>query len=135
MRLTEERSGGLEISLPWPPSVNAIWRNVSVRGQRRTLLSAAGRRFYAEASKLVMVARAGVQLQGSAHVEITLHAPNRRAYDVDNRAKACLDALVRGGLLWDDAQVDVLVIRRGDIEPGGAAVVRVRAIPAEEGRL
>lgn len=118
----------IELTLPWPPSTNALWRNVSVGGSQRTLLSAKAREFLDAAAQLVAQQRAGLRIKGAAEVWVTLHAPTRRGYDIDNRVKALLDACTHGGLWHDDGQVDVLVVKRGDVIRGGAALLTVSEI-------
>ena len=125
----EQRDGPvIELRLSWPPSVNKIWRNVVVARKQRTLLSASARQWFEVAAVEVMRQRAGAALLGRVHVDITLHAPDRRAIDIDNRAKAVLDALTKGGIWHDDGQVDVLTVRRAEVMRGGLAVVRVQEI-------
>ena len=60
-------------------------------------------------------------------VMIWLMWPDRRRRDVDNCAKALLDALVKGGLLSDDSShvVQKLLIEHRGYQEGGAALVRV----------
>jgi len=129
MIASELRDGPvIELRLLWPPSVNSIWRNVVVNKRPRTLLSKAGRDWFAIAAGQVMQQRAGVRILGRAAVDLTLHAPDRRAIDIDNRAKAVLDALTKGGLWHDDGQADVLTVRRAEVVRGGLAVVRVQEI-------
>lgn len=114
----------IELRLPWPPSVNRIWRNVVIGRSARTLLSKDGRLYFDDAARRVQVQRQGRKIDGRAQVEIVLHAPTRAAIDIDNRAKAVLDACTKGGLWTDDSQVDVLVVRRDCVLKGGAVVVR-----------
>lgn len=61
-------------------------------------------------------------------VTIKLHAPNKRRFDIDNRVKAVLDALVRAQVFDDDEQVDDLRVLRGPIVKGGFATVDVAVI-------
>ena len=126
--MTARITDPIELRLLWPPSVNSIWRNVVVNKRPRTLLSKPGRDWFAIAAGQVMQQRAGVVLLGRVCVDLTLHAPDRRAIDIDNRAKAVLDALTKGGIWHDDGQVDVLTVRRADVLRGGLAVVRVQEI-------
>ena len=114
----------IELRLPWPPSVNRIWRNVVIGRSARTLLSKDGRFYFEDAARRVQVQRQGRKIDGRAQVEIVLHAPTRAAIDIDNRAKAVLDACTKGGLWTDDSQVDVLVVRRDCVLKHGAVVVR-----------
>lgn len=117
-----------ELTLPWPPSVNMIWRHVVVRGRSVTLLSAKGREYFGKAEAGVFMQRLGRAIVGRVAVEITLHPPDRRAIDIDNRVKATIDACTKGGLWLDDNQIDVLIVARGEIVRGGKAIVRASMI-------
>lgn len=121
----------IAIRLPWAPSTNTIWRSLRAGPMAgRVLLSREGRAFFAAAERAVLVQRAGRSIAGRAEVDIELHAPTRAQLDIDNRAKAVLDALTKGGLWADDSQVDVLTIRRGCVLKGGAVMVRARECEA-----
>lgn len=60
-------------------------------------------------------------------VVVLLSPPDRRRRDIDNLAKALLDALEAGGLFHDDCQIDDLRIIRDkeDIVKGGKVVVHI----------
>lgn len=118
----------VDLTLPWPPSTNTLWRNVRIGNRQATLLSERGREFFDAAAYEVIRQRAGIRFAGVVCCDITLHAPNRRSYDIDNRIKAVLDACTKGFVWHDDGQVDVLVVRRGEIRKDGAAVVRITEI-------
>ena len=116
----------LIVTLPWPPTVNTYYRHVVVKGAARVLLSSAGRAY----QKAVGVAMAGHVAPPPPHaVRIVLHAPDRRAYDVDNRAKALLDGIYRA-LGIDDGVIDRLEIVRGEVRPGGCALVVIEEVRA-----
>lgn len=120
----------VEMTLPWPPSTNTLWRNVAIGGGQRTLLSAKARAFLDAAAQQVAVQRAGLRFKGAVEATIWLHAPTRRSYDIDNRCKAILDAATHGGLWHDDGQVDVLLVQRGEVVKGGSARLIVTEIEA-----
>lgn len=107
-----------ELEMPFPPSVNVCWRAVG----GRSILSARGRVFRRDAIRACGDA-AGIA--GPVTVKIYLYPPDRRRRDVDNYAKAILDALVHAGVLEDDSQIDRLVMMRMPPEAGGRAVVRI----------
>jgi len=113
----------LELSLPYPPSVNTYW---GFQGHRRFLTDRA-----VDFKKAVAhwVSLSGVNF-GKARLEVTIitHAPDRRARDIDNIVKPTLDALVQAGLFDDDSQVDLLTVRRGAVIKGGKAVVFVGVV-------
>lgn len=116
----------LMLILDWPPSVNHYWRNL----QGRTLLSAKGRDYRAVTAWQCRQQLSGLaRLRGRLAVAITAHAPTRRAWDLDNRLKAILDALAHGGAYLDDGQIDRLEIIRGDVcRPNGRVVVRIEEL-------
>jgi len=100
-----------EAYLPWPPTLNGIWRRAGARIHRSPK--------YVEWSQAAAAAlcRASPpkRIPGSVSVELRLYGPSRRSYDIDNRAKAVLDLLQAEGVIEDDAQVDRLLLRRGKI--------------------
>lgn len=108
------------IELPYPPSVNAMWR--SVRG--RAILSAQGRAYYAAAALRIYQQGVG-KVDGRLAVRIEASPPDKRRRDLDNLFKATLDALTKGGVYGDDSQIDRLEIVRGPVIPGGRLVVTV----------
>jgi len=102
----------VEIEIPFPPSVNRIWRQVS----GRTLLSAEGRAYRANVARVVMAARPAPL--GGARIQMTISAwmPDRRRRDLDNLAKASLDAMAHAGMYDDDCQIDDLRIVRAGLD-------------------
>ncbi len=112
----------IELTLPWPPSVNHYWR--TFRG--RMIVSAEGRRYRADVLA-VLFGRGLVAPPGELAVEVDLHPPDRRRRDVDNSCKALLDAICAAGVYADDSVIGELHVRRLDVIRGGAVVVRIRA--------
>lgn len=117
------------ITVPWPPSVNHLWR----RGHNGGMyLSRAGREY--RLLVLAAWAEAGRPSYGDAAVCIEIEAspPDRRRRDLDNIIKAVLDALVACRCITDDQQVQELRVARVD---GFRGIVTVRIWPAaaEEG--
>ena len=120
--------GGEEriLTLPYPPSVNHIWRHVVIKGTVRTLLSKEGRKYRVAARNGIT----GEPLTGRLAVRVIVYQPDRRRRDLDNVCKACLDALspekgkVRGfpGVWLDDSQIDVLHVERGPVHRAGGYV-------------
>ena len=107
-----------EVFLPWPPTVNRIWRRAGNR-MHRSVAYDAWREAAAEALRWACPPRA---IPGSVSVELRLYGPSRRSYDIDNRAKAVLDLLEAEGVVEDDAQVDRLVLHRGKVLPPNGCV-------------
>jgi crossover junction endodeoxyribonuclease RusA len=113
----------LELTLPYPPSVNTYW---GFHGHRRFLTNKA---LDFKAAVAHWVCLSGHKF-GDARLEVTIitHAPDRRARDIDNIVKPTLDALVQAGLFDDDSQVDLLTVRRGQPVKGGKAMVYVGVV-------
>ncbi|MGV0879463.1 RusA family crossover junction endodeoxyribonuclease [Martelella sp. FLE1502] len=86
------------ITLPFPPSVNSLYRNVPRRGRVRT------------DSYKQWVSEAGWELRlqnpekftERVNVTISMNPPRRNCGDVDNRSKAVLDLLVKHQVIPDD---------------------------------
>lgn len=110
----------VELRLPYPPSVNHYWRHVG----SRVLVSAEGRAYRQAVALIVRMAKY-ITLTQRLSVEILLHPPDARRRDIDNTAKAVLDALRDARLYEDDSQVDELVIRRREKRDGGSCTVRI----------
>lgn len=117
-----EACGRLTLWLPFPPSVNHYWRRVG----NKTILSREGRE-YRE-----LVAERCAALRGTfgrALIQVTINAifPDHRRRDVDNLAKACLDALGHCGVYEDDSQIKKLTIEHvGTDKPGFIRVTIIR---------
>lgn len=111
----------IRLELPWPPSMNQMWRNVN----GRTVLCAPGRRYRKLVADVCLLARAGKQLSGRVQVDIVAYPPDRRQRDLDNMLKAPLDALTHAGVWLDDSQIDRLLIERGEVCKGGRLLVAI----------
>lgn len=111
-------------TLPYPPSVNRMYRAVN----GRQILSAEGRAFKARVSAMRLVP---APLVGEVDVTVRLFRP-RRSGDTDNFLKSVLDVL-KGIAYRDDAQVrDIFAYRRDDKHNPRVEVVVSPAAPAEE---
>jgi Holliday junction resolvase RusA-like endonuclease len=111
----------MELELPYPPSVNHLWR----RFRNRTVLSREGRDYRRDV-RLALAAGRVTPLLGPLAVSIDVNPPDRRRRDLDNLHKALLDALGRGGAYFDDSQIDRLTITRCGIVRGGRVRVQVK---------
>ena len=126
----------MRLELPFPPSLNTYWRHVVMPVKRggkpiaRVLISEDGRKYREAVGKLVLSLRvARMAAERKLAVRLIAHAPDARARDLDNMAKAALDALTHAGVWVDDSQIDSLHILRGDKRAGGLLVVEIEQIP------
>lgn len=122
----------IRLSLPWPPSVNRIWRSPRKGPLAGRVLLAADGREYRKAVRALALHQLGreTQLESRLAVVIRLTPPDRRRRDADNCAKAILDSLMHAGIYRDDSQIDDLHIIRGPVRQNdGEAVVEITEIP------
>ena len=114
----------LILSLPLPPSVNHYWGSL---GKRR-FVSKAGKEFKLKVQEYVLEYR--VPKLGTARLQmtVTLYPRDKRKQDIDYRIKALWDALADAGVFSDDEQIDVLIVRRGEIIKDGACRVIIEVL-------
>jgi crossover junction endodeoxyribonuclease RusA len=110
----------IELTLPWPPTINTYWRNVN----GKTLLSAKGREYRKAVADQVLIQRAAKHVDYAVRVEIQAFRPDRRRRDLDNLLKAVLDGMVHAGVMEDDALIEDLRIYWAD-EVGGMVKVTI----------
>lgn len=124
---TEIGTRTLRLELPWPPSGNRYWRMFVPPAKpqaARMIVSAEAKRYRKMVTRLISHQCADfAQFTGRLSVSLTLHAPTRRKYDIDNRAKVLLDALQAAGVMADDEQVDALRVVRGNVRTGDGWVM------------
>ena len=112
----------IEVTLPWPPSVNEYWHHTKT-GQ--TYISPKGRAFRDEVIWECKARRVKPE-PGRLAVVIRVCPPDRRRRDLDNLGKGVLDSLQHAGAYKDDSLIDDLRIYRGPIVEKGAVHVQIR---------
>ena len=96
--------------LPFPPTVNSIWR---ISGHRGNYLSDKAKAFYINAGHVIRNSDwEKFSPLDSLLVRIDLFNNSKVKFDVDNRAKAVLDLLQRQAIYHDDAQVIQLLMKK-----------------------
>jgi Holliday junction resolvase RusA-like endonuclease len=83
--------------VPWPPSVNQM--RIAIRGR---LISAPEYRDWLDEAGAAVVSQNPDTFIGPVEVDIALGNPNKRKFDIDNRAKAVLDLMVTLGIIEED---------------------------------
>lgn len=116
---------GCRLVLPWPPSVNRLWRHVQIGRSVRTIVSQEGREYKVAVWTACLEQGAPKGIQGKVALKIKLEPPDKRKRDIDNCCKALLDALTYSGVWIDDSQVDDLHIYRADVVPNGRVTVEI----------
>ena len=115
----------MEITLPYPPSVNTYWRAI---GRGRVIISKKGREYRQEVVYETLRERETQPLEGRLSVDIEAWMPDKRRRELDNVLKAALDGMVHAGLMLDDEQIDDLRIRRAGVEKPGRLEVKIMEI-------
>ena len=112
----------INITLPYPPSMNTYWRMVVINGSPRMLLSKGGREYRSQVDEAWLTSGCP-SIEGRLAVKIVAHMPDRRVRDLDNINKAILDGLKHCRLYEDDGQIDDLHVIRGEIDKKNPRVV------------
>ena len=101
------------LTIPFPPTLN---HNIGRKGARY-YKSGEYKSFLSQVGWLWLKAKPrdwSKEARYSVVVELIYNT--RRRYDVDNRVKPILDALTRAGTWNDDAQVDEILVVRGEVD-------------------
>lgn len=101
------------LTIPFPPTLN---HNIGRRGGRY-FQSGEYKNFLSQVGWLWLKAVPMNWSKESRYsVVVELIYNTRRRYDVDNRIKPILDALTHAGTWNDDAQVDEILVVRGEVD-------------------
>jgi len=122
---------GVSMCLGWPPSVNHAWRPTAKHGK---ILSDEYRSFIKHVGDCVLEQRIPRHwTTAKLLIAINCRPPNARSFDIDNRVKTTLDAIVRAGVIEDDKHVDLLIVHRGHINaPHGSIDVLIEELEAAD---
>lgn len=117
----------ITFDLPWPPTSNHAWRPTANGGkilseEYKSFKKAVADRVYEQRIKRFWT-------KDRLAVALKLDPPNNRDYDIDNRAKCCLDAIAAAGVIENDKFIDLLLIVRGKVRtPLGSVLVRIEEL-------
>lgn len=113
----------INLTLPWPPSVNRYWRTF----QGRMIISAEGRLYRKAVADQVLIQGGAKHLNGRIKVVIEAWRPDKRRRDLDNLLKAVLDSLTHAGVWVDDnLVVDLRIYWAQDI--GGMLKIEIKEL-------
>ena len=118
-RIIEE--SGMQLQLPWPPTVNSYYGG-GMHGRR--YVTHKGKAF-CERVVDICEQRNVQQITHSVAVIAHMHPPDKRTRDCDNYWKAMLDAMTAGRVWDDDSRVRLQVGEMLDPVRGGVVVVTV----------
>lgn len=107
----------ISLVLPFPPSVNACWRNVN----GRTLISEKGRKFRGSAIVAIyeQLRRKPIAITEPVTVKVKMYPPTNHKRDIDNYLKAPFDALTHANIWKDDDQVKRVEMEWCEVVKGG----------------
>ncbi|MGV2936907.1 RusA family crossover junction endodeoxyribonuclease [Providencia sp. AGC89] len=119
-------SGSLSLVLPFPPSVNACWRNIN----GKTLISAKGRAFRANAMAAIyeQLRKRPKAITEHVSVIVKMYPPTNHRRDIDNYLKAPFDALTHANIWKDDDQVKHVDMRWCEVVKGGRFEITINLL-------
>lgn len=126
----------LELTLPWPPSVNHYWKMYAKGKQVRMYIGEPGRKFRKDVKELVKPhlehCERFFKKPSRLALLIEVRQPDKRRRDLDNLGKAILDALQHAGAYCDDCQIDKLLFKRHHEEVFKPGCVKIHLYNYEE---
>ncbi|MEX6119772.1 RusA family crossover junction endodeoxyribonuclease [Providencia hangzhouensis] len=119
-------SNTISLILPFPPSVNACWRNIN----GKTLISAKGRAFRANAMAVIyeQLRKRPKAITEHVSVIVKMYPPTNHRRDIDNYLKAPFDALTHAGVWKDDDQVKHADITWCEVVKGGRFEITINLL-------
>lgn len=120
----------ITLSLPYPPSANALWR----AWKGRNIKSAAYRKWLVAAEADVK-GQSPQTVDGPYRLSLVVNRPDRRRRDLSNIVKPVEDLLQAAGIIRDDADCQRLMVMWGSLPPSKDARVfaYLRPVLAGEG--
>lgn len=117
----------LSLVLPWPPSVNRIWRAVA----GRVVLAEVARRYGIKLANALPTGPVD-PLRGRLFVTMLMCPPaglKNRRHDIANREKCLCDGLTKQRVWLDDSQIDMMLIARGAPCDEGRVEMLIQEMP------
>lgn len=116
----------IELTLPWPPSINHYFGY----GRGNVYIKTAGKEYRKAVQEQVERQLISYEtITDLIKLEIEAWMPDNRKRDLDNTMKALLDAITHTGLWADDSLIDDLRVYRarenGKLKIGGMLKLRI----------
>ena len=129
-RSVAKRKFDMDLTLPFPPSVNSYLKK---RG-RRMVLSAEARAYYDHVKLIVCgsVRKMDRPVRGPLELVMVARPPDQKERDLDNLLKVAIDSIQRAGLIVDDSQVCHIDIRWGRCCVRGSIDLNLRVMNDSE---
>ena len=128
----------IELRLPFPPSANhynaiRIIKNKSGKLVPMHYRTKRAKAFYAEVHQTFNEGGKWLPMEGRIALSVELSPPTLRIVDISNCLKCIEDALQEAGAFINDAQIDLLSVRRlrKDPEGVGCADVVIQSLDGE----
>ena len=110
------------LELPYPPANNSYYRNITIGGRGRTIISAKGRKYSADVAGIIGKVD---PIDFRICMVVDVYPPDLRKRDLDGVLKALQDSITKAGFWSDDELIDDLRVIRKHKVPGGKVVVHI----------
>lgn len=114
------------IILPFPPSVNGMYKNVPGKGR----VKSDGYKAWTTEALWGLKIQGVKPVAGEVSIWIGLVAPSKHAMDCSNRIKSVEDILVKGGIIPDDSNKHVRRVSAEWLASGDPCVVLIQPVEA-----
>lgn len=111
------------LTLPFPPSTNNLFKNISKGRARSDRYNA-----WLKEGWAMIVQQRPARVAGPFRLTLVATRPDRRARDLDNLAKPCLDLLVKAGVIRDDSDASSILLMWAPEPPMTGATVRLTVV-------
>lgn len=96
------------IRLKWPPTANTYWR----RYKDRYFICKKGKEYIQHVKQRSMFSKTPFSETDRLAIIIVANPPDKRRRDLDNICKCLFDSLQKANIIYDDAQIDEIYIKR-----------------------
>lgn len=110
------------LELPYPPANNSYYRNITIGGRGRTIISAKGRKYAIDVAKIIGKVE---PISFRICMVVDVYPPDLRKRDLDGVLKSLQDSITKAGFWSDDEIIDDLRVIRKHKVTGGKVVVHI----------